>query len=135
MYQRSWDMFLGAPFNIASYGLFTHILAFVCGLTASTLTISTGDAHVYLTHVDAVREQLARGLSSKKLPRITFSERWTEKVNKVYIDANFKGKEDNEGTRNLIINGLVECIERLTFEDITLHDYEPLAAIKGEMAV
>ena len=58
LYQRSGDMFLGVPFNIASYSLFTHILCKICGLQPGKLYISYGDAHVYLNHIDAINKQL-----------------------------------------------------------------------------
>jgi thymidylate synthase len=60
MYQRSADMFLGIPFNIASYALFTHMIAQVCNLEVGELIITIGDAHIYENHIEQVKEQLAR---------------------------------------------------------------------------
>lgn len=60
LYQRSCDMGLGVPFNIASYALLTHILAHATDLNPGTLVHTMGDAHVYLDHIDALNEQLAR---------------------------------------------------------------------------
>jgi thymidylate synthase len=60
VYQRSGDLGLGVPFNIASYALLTHMIAHVCGLQGGELVHTLGDAHVYVNHVEALQEQLAR---------------------------------------------------------------------------
>ena len=60
MYQRSCDMFLGIPFNIASYSLLTHLIAQVCNLGVGEFVHVLGDAHIYLNHVEQVKQQLQR---------------------------------------------------------------------------
>ncbi len=73
LYQRSADLFLGVPFNIAGYALLTHMLAAQAGLEPGVFVWTGGDVHLYETHVDPAREQLAR--EPRPLPTLRLAER------------------------------------------------------------
>lgn len=107
MYQRSADIFLGVPFNIASYALLTHMVAHVTNLLPGKLTISFGDVHIYNNHFDQVEEQLKRNPYEYKPPQL-----------------NVRGTEYNN-----------EDIDGFVFEDFLLTGYEAYPSIKAPVAV
>lgn len=106
LYQRSADMFLGVPFNIASYSLLVHMIADHTGIGVGDFVHTIGDAHIYKNHYDAVTEQLNR--SPGKLPKLVMPK--IESLECGYI-------------------------ETLKPSDFKLEGYEPQETIKAEMAV
>lgn len=73
LYQRSADMALGVPFNIASYALLLMMMAKECNLTPGIFTHTFGDAHIYLDHIDGLKKQLSR--KPGKLPRVEIADK------------------------------------------------------------
>lgn len=83
MTQRSGDMFLGVPFNFTFYSLLTHMIAQVCDLEAGEFIHSIGNAHIYVNHIDQVREQLTR--EPKELPLLWMNP-WVKDINDFTAD-------------------------------------------------
>jgi thymidylate synthase len=98
-------MFLGVPFNVASYAILTHMVAILTGYTALEFTHFIADAHVYNTHFDAVRIQLSR--DPKQYPTLTFDSKC-----KTY-----------------------ETLHDFKFEDFKIEKYEHCGIIKAQMAI
>ncbi len=89
LYQRSADMFLGVPFNIASYALLLQMLAHVTGYEVGTFVHTMGDAHIYSNHMEQVKLQLSR--SPKQLPQIRIARNVTSLFDFKYEDFEIIG--------------------------------------------
>lgn len=97
IYQRSADMFLGVPFNIASYALLTHMLAQQTGLEVGELVWTGGDCHVYDNHVEQVERQLSR--EPYPLPTLRFARRPASILDYEYDDFEVVGYEHHPGIK------------------------------------
>lgn len=97
LYQRSADIFLGVPFNIASYALLTHMLAQVTGLKPGTFVHTLGDAHLYTNHVEQAETQLSR--APYALPRLVLNPEVTDLFSFTMDDIKLEGYSSHSALR------------------------------------
>ncbi|MFL1672172.1 thymidylate synthase [Paenibacillus dendritiformis] len=100
LYQRSGDVFLGIPFNIASYALLTHMIAHVTGLQVGEFIHTIGDAHIYTNHHDQVIEQLLR--PCRKLPNIHLNPKITDIDSFTFEDITLLGYDPHPPIRGKV---------------------------------
>lgn len=97
LYQRSADVFLGVPFNIASYALLTHMIAQVCNLKVGDFVHTLGDAHLYTNHIEQARLQLSRDF--RALPKLVLNPNVTDLFSFKYEDIVFDGYDPHPGIK------------------------------------
>jgi thymidylate synthase len=100
LYQRSADVFLGVPFNIASYALLTHMVAHVCDLEPGEFIHSFGDVHIYRNHLEQVNLQLSR--EPLKLPELKFARKVDDIFSFAYEDFILEGYESHPHIKGVV---------------------------------
>lgn len=100
LYQRSADTFLGVPFNIASYALFTMMIAQVCNLEVGDFVHTIGDAHIYSNHIDQIKLQLAR--VPRKLPKMSINKNVKSIFEFKYEDFSLEGYNPYKGIKGAV---------------------------------
>ncbi|MDR1161538.1 MAG: thymidylate synthase [Tannerellaceae bacterium] len=100
MYQRSADIFLGVPFNIASYALLLQMMAQVTGLKAGDFVHTLGDAHIYSNHLEQVKLQIGR--EPKRLPLMEINPRVTDIFRFQYEDFNLTGYDPHPHIKGVV---------------------------------
>ena len=100
LYQRSGDIFLGVPFNIASYALLTHMVAQVCGLGVGDFVHTLGDAHLYNNHVEQARLQLGR--EPLPLPRLLLNPEVRSVFDFRYEDVAIEGYQSHPAIKGVV---------------------------------
>lgn len=106
LYQRSCDIGLGVPFNIASYALLTKMIAHIVDMDCGEFIHTMGDAHIYLDHVDALKEQISR--VPREFPKLVIKEERKDEI---------------------------KSIDDFKFEDFEISEYNPYGPIKMKMSV
>ena len=100
LYQRSADLFLGVPFNIASYALLLMMVAQVCGLKPGEFVHTFGDAHIYRNHFDQVREQLTR--EPRQLPVMRLNPEVNDLLDFTYEDFTLEGYDPHPAIKGVV---------------------------------